>query len=1152
MNSANAICEIMNSTGGRTRLNINRPLIQPLRQFSVRRSLALSIFTFLGFTTLLVFDPESAVAEPESPRRTASPTLHEPTPLDDDAHLYDVQFLGRRKGWAVGDRGVVWHTDDGGENWLLQTSGVDCPLRSICFLTDRVGWIAGGGTVPYTQRSYGVVLATTDGGQTWNTLIAPPAIVSGLLDPDACPSRDKQKAIAQSQLPRLRKIRFFSLEQGLALGETSGSRTTGVYATEDGGKTWRPLTGVASPGWLDAQFLNPDLGVLVGVKNSFGTVIEGAVSLPRFEQAGLRARRAISLDRERNGWVVGDGGLVLQTENDGVVWQQPVQPFPRGIRDTFDFQTVVSRGPKVWLTGNPGSAIWHSADGGRNWEMQRTGQTAPLSKLFFSSDEQGWGVGAFGSIIATTDGGRTWRPIRGEGRRAALLSLYGRRSQAALGLIAEMSAEHGYRSVISIVTRDDEADRGINDAESDDRFHEAVVAAGGSRGETGWQFPLSIPGLDHDFDRLVAELNRRTDRRLDDILSKSIVRQIRTWRPNVLVIDHPESGDPLAKLIGSAVRKAVEQAADSTSFIELADLAALEPWRVSKVFVRMPPGNQGTAVVEPFRYLPHVGETTQVVASRAEAMFLVNDFDQRDSSVLRETYRLLKADDGAAATSGPERNGKKAEIPAAGGLFAGVVLPPGGPARRFLANINDDELESRLKGIQKMRNFAAIVDRLLDDDRRSGQLIAQLSDASRGLSSADAAWQLMHLAERLTQAGQWELAESALIELVDKFPKEPAALRATQHLFLAWGSGEVSWRRLKKSSIEMQRSRNHQQPNLPAVVEQVEARLQNQAARRASTIFNSDDQSPDEIFEQAAPQKIEESRAPAERKIVFRDLERKQRFWRTKAAKLFSELSRRDPSLAAEPQIQFPLASILRQKTNYLQSDEIFRRFAANDGESSWQSAARGELWLNDVSAVPTTPVMRCTFTPTRPNLDGDLTEGCWRGTDWTPLTGRESGLPAAQFSVCYDSENLYFAVRVARSPDFRTDGPFKGKRRRDENLDEFDRIVVSLDVDRDYATCYTISVDQRGCTHDACWRDSSWNPQWFVAIAGDDAEWRAEAAIPFEELAPYIPGRGTAWALGATRIIPGVGIESWTTPSANVRPDTFGLMRFEAPGAVR
>ena len=104
------------------------------------------------------------------------------------------KFVDGKIGWAVGDHGVIWHTENGGQSWELVPSPVDCPLRSICFLTDRVGWIAGGGTTPYTRLSFGVVLFTSDGGKSWQVM-------------------------ARDTVPTLTYVKFFGLKQGVAVGE---------------------------------------------------------------------------------------------------------------------------------------------------------------------------------------------------------------------------------------------------------------------------------------------------------------------------------------------------------------------------------------------------------------------------------------------------------------------------------------------------------------------------------------------------------------------------------------------------------------------------------------------------------------------------------------------------------------------------------------------------------------------------------------------------------------------------------------------------------------------------------------------------------------------------------------------------------------------
>ena len=111
----------------------------------------------------------------------------------------------------------------------------------------------------------------------------------------------------------------------------------------------------------------------------------------------------------------------------------------------------------------------------------------------------------------------------------------------------------------------------------------------------------------------------------------------------------------------------------------------------------------------------------------------------------------------------------------------------------------------------------------------------------------------------------------------------------------------------------------------------------------------------------------------------------------------------------------------------------------------------------------------------------------------------------------------------------------------------------LSLDIDRDYVTSFNFAVDQRGCTAESCCRDASWNPHWFVAAGGDKSHWRFEAAIPLDELTPVNPQRGSAWGLGVTRIIPAIGVESWTAPaSASNAPENSGLLRFDGAGDPR
>ncbi|HEY0098716.1 MAG TPA: YCF48-related protein, partial [Pyrinomonadaceae bacterium] len=76
------------------------------------------------------------------------------------ATLYHVDFADDERGWAVGERGTILRTVNGGETWSsVSVPGVQrTTLLSVRFAGEDDGWIVGRG---------GVILRTEDGGRTW-------------------------------------------------------------------------------------------------------------------------------------------------------------------------------------------------------------------------------------------------------------------------------------------------------------------------------------------------------------------------------------------------------------------------------------------------------------------------------------------------------------------------------------------------------------------------------------------------------------------------------------------------------------------------------------------------------------------------------------------------------------------------------------------------------------------------------------------------------------------------------------------------------------------------------------------------------------------------------------------------------------------------
>ncbi|MEX2287732.1 MAG: YCF48-related protein [Planctomycetaceae bacterium] len=1020
------------------------------------------------------------------------------SPMQDDAGLRDVEFVGTQIGWAVGDHGVIWNTDDGGQNWQLVPAPVDYTLRSVCFLTDRVGWIAGGGTIPHTRQGFGVVIATSDGGATWQQL-------------------------GGDTLPPLCYVRFFDKQHGVVVGEASAEHPTGVLTTEDGGKTWQPIAGKQHAGWRTADFVASDLGIVAGLRGQTSLVGERKLMPTRLQTSGLRGMHAVKLLPNGKGWLVGDGGLVMSTDSGGLVWQEP--PTPLELNDIFDFRALAARGDSAWIAGSPGSIVWHTPDGGRSWQQQPTGQSVPISALDFSDDSHGWAVGELGTVLKTDDGGRTWTAVRGQGRRVALMAMSPRAQRVSFHLIARESAENGYRSLTFLPARHDVGPDGANDQDQDLRLHDAVLAAGGATGIVGWQLPVAAPDIEHNKQLLIDDWKRRTDNDLSETMLGSLVCRLRTWRPNVVVLDRPADDDAVGILLNEAMLKAVEQAADETRFVSHRQLAGLSPWQVDKVFVRMPEKSQGDTQVDPHEYLPRLGRAVHEVAAPAQSRLT----SLPRQLVAADAYQLV-----FRCTNLPDADVAKRDF------FSGLSLQPGCEARRMLAPLDDRDDEARRKLAQKQRNFQAYAEQFLDDPRHAAQLIAQLSYVTQGMSSEQGATQLAQLADDYRQRSDWDLYEATLVELVERYSDEPIALDAMRRLLQMWSGAEPVWQRARTVGVSQKKLTLDTDALAKRVDKAIESSRSGTAAQFAAELELGPD--PLTLLDRPGSLKID----------ADKDLQSGAAFrWNQQALRIATLIRQKSPRFYRSPEVQFSVAALMRSRGGHRLADEFYHRWLQNGEGAGWNAAAAAELWLATPHGASPKKMSICRRTAGPPYLDGVLSDDCWQQADEIALTSAKDGAaadaPPALAMVSYDSRFFYFAVSVPRDRRAPDTMPILDGRTHDADLTGFDRVGLYLDLDRDYATHYALAVDQRGWTAESCCDDLAWNPQWHVAARGDEGHWRVEAAIPLEELAPSAPMKNDVWAVGIVRTIPAVGLQSWTQPaSTSPRPETFGLIRFD------
>ncbi len=249
----------------------------------------------------------------------------------------------------------------------------------------------------------------------------------------------------------------------------------------------------------------------------------------------------------------------------------------------FDFSALAVRGPKCWIAGSPGSRVFFTPDAGRTWSAYPTGTSLPLRAMTFVDDLHGWAVGQLGLILASNDGGRTWRRQRSGGARAAVMAMAGLPQDLPLELLARVCKDQGHLGVAEVLGRVDIEPGSRGDVPAADRLHQAMLLLGACAGETAWGFPVRQPELLLPAGAIIEGWNRVHNGHGAEALLAHVVRQIRTWRPSVILIPGGRSSDGLSQVVEQTVVAAVKLAGDPAFLAEQFGPAGCGPWNVQRV-----------------------------------------------------------------------------------------------------------------------------------------------------------------------------------------------------------------------------------------------------------------------------------------------------------------------------------------------------------------------------------------------------------------------------------------------------------------------------------------------------------------------------------------------------------------------------------------
>ncbi len=285
--------------------------------------------------------------------RTTDGISWQPGPTLPIDGAWGMDFTDPLHGWVIGASGgilsaklqsSVLATADGGESW--QKQGPPLPamlLTSVSFADAQHGWVCGLNLKAKTAAQAVTLRVTADGGQSWATQALPAGFVAFALH-------------------------FVSPLEGWAVG---GSETgdDAVAHTVDGGEHWTTTSaGPGGPVLENVWFLDADHGWATGL-------------------ASKELSRSVVV-------ATTDGGSTWTPQGSGTY----VAYLPTGVAFTDARHGWLFAGDQSSLDGG---GIWQTSDGGATWNEEHSGVGGGITSVSVVGGHV-YGVG-FGGMVSTLD-----------------------------------------------------------------------------------------------------------------------------------------------------------------------------------------------------------------------------------------------------------------------------------------------------------------------------------------------------------------------------------------------------------------------------------------------------------------------------------------------------------------------------------------------------------------------------------------------------------------------------------------------------------------------------------------------------------------------------------------------------------------------------
>ena len=273
-------------------------------------------------------------------------------------------------GYCIGGQGTIMSTSNGGNNWLMQYSGVALNLNALFFIDDNNGYIT---------CDSGKILKTINGGGNWT--------------------------IQNTETSyNFYGIYFSDINTGFISG-AEGS----LFKTTNGGANWTSIFSGVNSSLNSIDFVGQNTGFIAGGNHVIKTTNGGNSWIIQYVNSGSYCNfRSMHFLSSLTGYVAGDKqdsifpynvlGIVIKTTDGGNSWNRQLGFNGRisSIKFTNFSVGYIARS----------SGVSYTTNGGNNWILYNCiNGLPPLYSIYFIGEDTGYIVGHRGTILKTFDAG---------------------------------------------------------------------------------------------------------------------------------------------------------------------------------------------------------------------------------------------------------------------------------------------------------------------------------------------------------------------------------------------------------------------------------------------------------------------------------------------------------------------------------------------------------------------------------------------------------------------------------------------------------------------------------------------------------------------------------------------------------------------------